>query len=110
MPEETEYGWGGGRHILDSKFSFERNVFADALHFALRIDTNKVPGKLKKAYRMMEEEATAAANPSGFISKSQKRETKESVRRQLDQELRSGKVKGVPLEEVRRKIEGRFES
>src|SRR5438045_3876446 len=35
--EEMEYGWSGGRHVLDAGFSFEHNVFADALHFALRI-------------------------------------------------------------------------
>src|SRR5262245_15747103 len=64
VPEEIEYGWGGGRHVLDGDFSFENNVYADALHFALRIDTNKVPGELKKAYQMMEEEAVAANNPS----------------------------------------------
>ena len=29
---------------------------ADALHFALRIDTNKVPGELKKAYAIMEDD------------------------------------------------------
>src|SRR5438874_993449 len=68
VPEDIEYGWSGGRHILDERFSFENNVFADALFFGLRIDTNKVPGELKTAYAMMEEEAVAASNPSGFIS------------------------------------------
>src|SRR3954453_4935877 len=67
VPEEIEYGWSGGRHVLDANFSFDRNVFADALFFGLRIDTNKVPGDLRKAYQMMEEEAVAAGNPSGFI-------------------------------------------
>ena len=83
--EEVEYGWGGGRHVLDGHFGFEQNVFADALHFALRIDTNKVPGDLKKAYQLMEEEAVAAGNPSGFISKSQKRDVKDVVRRKLEE-------------------------
>jgi hypothetical protein len=50
VPEEEEYGWSGGRHVFDATFSFEHNVFADALHFAIRIDTNKVPGELKKAW------------------------------------------------------------
>src|SRR5687768_18108181 len=42
VPQEEEYGWSGGRHVFDGVFSFEHNVYADALHFALRIDTNKV--------------------------------------------------------------------
>jgi hypothetical protein len=90
VPEEEEYGWCGGRHVLDAQFSFEHNVYADALHFALRIDTNKVPGELKKAWELMEAEAVAAENPSGFISKNQKKDVKESIRKKIEDELRSG--------------------
>jgi hypothetical protein len=99
-PEEIEYGWSAGRHILDANFSFENNVFADCLHFALRIDTNKFPSELKKAYQLMEEEEAASKNPSGFISKMQKRDAKDSVRRKIDEELRAGhfrRSKLVPI-------------
>ena len=97
VPEEVEYGWSGGRHVLDASFSFEHNVFADALHFALRIDTNKVPSELKKAWKIMEEEAAAANNPSGFISKNQKKEVKDSVKRKVDDELRAGRFRRSKL-------------
>src|SRR5687767_14389360 len=97
VPEETEYGWGGGRHVLDGAFGFEHNVFADALHFALRVDTNKVPGDLKKAYQLMEEEAVAATNPSGFISKNQKKDVKDSIRRKVDEEMKSGRFRRSKL-------------
>ena len=60
VSEEVEYGWCGGRHILDRHFTFEHNVYADALHFAMRIDTNRVPSELKHAYQAIEEEALAA--------------------------------------------------
>ena len=97
MPEEVEYGWGGGRHVLDSSFSFEHNVFADAVHFALRIDSNKVPGELKKAYQLMEEEAVAATNPSGFISKNQKKDVKDTIRQKVEEDMRSGKFRRSKL-------------
>src|SRR5687768_13471692 len=97
LPSEIEYGWSGGRHLLDGKFSFEHNVYAEALHFALRIDTNKVPGDLKRAYAMMEEEAVAATNPSGFISKNQKRDVKDVVRQKLDEEIRTGRFRRSKL-------------
>ncbi|HEX8524942.1 MAG TPA: hypothetical protein VF669_22015 [Tepidisphaeraceae bacterium] len=89
-PEEVEYGWSAGRHILDADFSFDNNVFADCLHFALRIDTNKFPGELRKAYQLMEEDAAARKNPSGFISKMQKRDAKDVVSRKIEDELRAG--------------------
>ncbi len=100
VPEPVEYGWCGGRHVLDASFSFAHNVFNDCLFFALRIDTNKVPGELKKAYQLMEEEAAARDNPSGFISKKQKREAKDAVERKIEDELRSGrfrKSKMIPV-------------
>lgn len=98
--EEVEYGWNGGRHIFDGEFSFENNVYADCLFFALRIDTNKVPGVVKKAYTLMEEATVAKGNPSGFISKAQKREVKDTVNQKIEEDLKSGKFrrsKLVPL-------------
>ncbi|HEV2294960.1 MAG TPA: hypothetical protein VGR35_13990 [Tepidisphaeraceae bacterium] len=97
VPDDEEYGWSGGRHVLDGTFSFEQNVFADALHFGLRIDTNKVPAELKKAYTIMEEDAVAATNPSGFISKNQKRDVKDIVKQKLEEDLRSGRFRRSKL-------------
>ncbi len=99
-PEEIEYGWSGGRHIFDSTFSFENNVFADCLHCALRIDTNKLPSELKQAYLIQEEESAAKKNPSGFISKMQKRDARDLVGRKIEDELRAGhfrRSKLVPI-------------
>ncbi len=93
VPEPVEYGWSGARHVLDGAFSFQNNVYNDCLYFALRIDTNKVPGELKKAYQLMEEEAIAKDNPSGFISKKQKKDVKTTITRKVEDELRSGKFR-----------------
>jgi hypothetical protein len=83
--------------VFDGQFSFEHNVYADAVHFALRLDTNKVPGDVKKAWQIMEEEAVAKNNPSGFISKNQKSEVKDTIRRKMDEDLRSGKFRRSKL-------------
>ena len=93
VPEPVEYGWSGARHVLDGDFTFQNNVFNDCLYFALRIDTNKVPGELKKAYQLIEEEAVAKDNPSGFISKKQKKDVKSAITRKVEEELRSGKFR-----------------
>jgi hypothetical protein len=96
-PGEVSYSWSGGRHILDTEFSFDNNVFADALHFALRIDTNQIPPEISKAYRLQEEIAVAKGNPSGFISRKQKKEVRETAQRRIDDELRSGKYRRSKL-------------
>ncbi len=63
----------------------------------LRIDTNKVPSELKKAWQLMEEEAVAKNNPSGFISKNQKRDVKDSINKKMEEDLRSGKFRRSKL-------------
>jgi hypothetical protein len=92
-PQDIEYGFSGGRHIFDDSFSFQNNVFAEALHFALRIDTNKVPPEVIKAYKLIEEDAAAKENPSGFISKRQRQIARETAQRHIEDELRSGKYR-----------------
>jgi hypothetical protein len=99
-PADVEYGWCGGRHVLDGQFDFERNVYNDALSFALRVDTNRVPAELRLAYKILEEEAVATSNPSGFISKKQKKTAKETLSQKLEQELRSGKFRRSKLTPV----------
>lgn len=93
VPPATEYGWVGGRHVLDAEFSFDANVFHDCLHVAMRVDTNKYPPALKEALLLSEEAAAAKGNPSGFISKSQKRQAKDAVAKKVDEELRTGKYR-----------------
>jgi len=100
IPEEVEYGWAGPRHVLDTSFGFEHCVFNDCVHVALRVDTNKVPGELKQAYKSIEEEAIAANNPSGFISKQQKRDLKDQLGRKLDDELRSGRFRRSKISHI----------
>jgi hypothetical protein len=95
--EEAEYGWCAGRHILDNQFTFDNNAYADALHFGLRIDTNKVPSEVSRAYRMIEEEAASRDNPSGFISRKQKRDARDGAAQKIDDDLRSGRFRRSKL-------------
>src|SRR4051794_22073537 len=47
-------GWAGGDHVLDLTFDSGKNIINDALHLAIRIDTDKIPGSLLRAYTQME--------------------------------------------------------
>jgi hypothetical protein len=94
---EIDYGWTAGRHVFDTQFSFEHNVFNDALSFALRVDTNRVPAEIRAAFKIMEEDALAAPNPSGFISNKQKKTVRETLSQKIDDELRTGKYRRSKL-------------
>ncbi|MFN4258551.1 MAG: hypothetical protein ACK4RK_04590 [Gemmataceae bacterium] len=87
----VQVGWSAGDHILDTTFTLEKNIIHDALHFALRVDTQKVPGDLWRAYTHIELEAAAAENPSGRPSMRQKREARAAARERLEQEAADGR-------------------
>ncbi|AWM39447.1 hypothetical protein GobsT_22260 [Gemmata obscuriglobus] len=96
----VETGWTAGEHILDTDFGFEKNIINDTLNFELRVDTEKLPGDLLRAYTAVELKALSKDNPSGFASARQKREAKEIARQRLEQEAKDGryrKRKCVPV-------------
>jgi hypothetical protein len=87
----VEAGWIAGDHILDSEFDLAKNIINDALHFELRIDTQKVPPDLLRAYTQVELQALAAGNPSGRPSSRQKREARQAARDRLENEAGDGR-------------------
>src|SRR5438270_5868135 len=87
----SQAGWLAGDHILDTKFDLAKNLVNDALHFALRIDEQKVPADLLRAYTQVELEALAASNPSGIPSGRQKRQARLTAKERLEDESRDGR-------------------
>ena len=86
-------GWSGGDHVLDLTFDLAKNVVNDALHLAIRIDTDKIPGALLKAYTQIETEALAKLNPSGHPTKAQRQEAKEAARLRAEAEAAAGRFR-----------------
>jgi hypothetical protein len=96
----VEVGWTAGDHILDTKFTLEKNIVNDALHFCLRVDTNKVPSDLLRAYALVELEGLAASNPSGIPSAGQKKQARQAALERLETEAADGRFlrrKAVPI-------------
>lgn len=87
----VEAGWSAGDHILDVQFDLAKNVIADMLQFAMRVDTTKLPSDLLRAYYAIDLAALASQNPSGNASARQKKEAKESSRDRLEEEAKDGR-------------------
>jgi hypothetical protein len=87
----VEAGWIAGDHILDKRFDLAKNIVNDTLQFALRIDAQKIPGDLLRAYTAVELEGLAAGNPSGLPSARQRREARSNAKERLEQEARDGR-------------------
>jgi len=86
-------GWSAGDHVLDLSFDLAKNVINDALHLAIRIDTDKIPGTLLRAYTQIETEALARQNPSGHPTKAQRQEAKEAARIRAETEAADGRFR-----------------
>ncbi len=96
----VSFGWSGGDHVLDVNFDLAKNVLGDALHLAWRIDTDKVPSDLLKAYTRIEVDARAQLNPSGKPTKAQREEAKEAAEARAQAEAADGRyrrMKHFPL-------------
>src|SRR5438132_9090171 len=76
----VEAGWIAGDHILDTRFELAKNIVNDTLQFGLRIDAQKIPGDLLRAYTAVELEGLAAGNPSGLPSGRQRREARSNAK------------------------------
>jgi hypothetical protein len=87
----VEAGWTAGDHILDASFELEKNVVNDALHFCLRVDSQKIPSDLMHAYAAIELKALAETNPSGVPSAGQRKEARQRARERLEEEAADGR-------------------
>ncbi len=89
----VEIGWTAGDHILDTDFQLAKNIINDTLSFELRVDVDKIPGDLLRAYSAVELKALMKHNPSGFPSARQKREAKDIARDRLEREAKDGRYR-----------------
>ena len=92
-PTAYPSGWAGGDHVLDLTIDQGKNVVNDALHLAIRIDTDKIPGSLLRAYTQIEIDARAQTNPSGFATKAQREEAKEAAKARAEAEAADGRFR-----------------
>ncbi len=96
----SQAGWITGDHILDTSFDLAKNVINDGLHVAMRVDEQKLPSDLLRAYYQVELQALTASNPSGNPSGKQKRQAREYAKDRLENEAKDGRYlrrKAIPV-------------
>lgn len=91
--EGVSVGFSGGDHILDLEFKAEKNFLHGCLVFSMRVDTNKVPADLLRAYTQMELQVISADNPSGYPSRKQRQQAKELAKERCRAEAQSGRFR-----------------
>ena len=91
--DQPNVGFLGGAHLLDTCFDLEKNVILDAMHFAIRIDTNAIPSAIRKAWLQMELAALTADDPGSKPSKKQRQEAREAVDARCADEAATGRFR-----------------
>jgi len=92
-PEESLVGFLAGDHLFDQDFELDKNVVDDHLHCGWRIDTNKVPSALRKAWLAIEMAPLLAASEQGRLTKAQRQEAQQAVQARCEEAAKSGKFK-----------------
>lgn len=90
-PEAPNVGFIAGRHLFDLDFDPGKNIVAETLHAALRIDVSRVPGPLRKAWLEIELAALVQQSETGKITRALRKEAQEAVQARCEEELRSGR-------------------
>ncbi len=90
-PPEVQVGWCAGQHVFDETFDHETVGFESSLCFGMRIDTNRVPAELKRAYRAMIEREHASSSPTGYLNRAEKQAVREEVDDRCKRELADGR-------------------
>lgn len=90
---EPKAGFIAGAHLLDTRFSEEKNIIGDAMHFGVRVDSDQIPAAIRNAWLQMELLPLTVDNPSGKSTKSQREEAKELVEARCAEEAATGKFR-----------------
>ncbi len=91
--EQADVGFLAGKHLFDLDFDLEKNVIGDALHCAVRIDTNQIPAAVRKAWLQIELAAFTIDSPSGRPTKAQRQEAKDAVEARCEEESKGGRFR-----------------
>ncbi len=86
--EGSGAGWTAGEHLFDAAFDPERNLFGDRVLAAVRVDSDRVPSDVRRAYllsAMAEEMAAADAD------RQSRRRARDTAQRRCDAEVAEGR-------------------
>lgn len=91
--DNVHIGFLGGDHLFDHEFDLGKNVINDAVHAAVRVDSNQIPSAIRQAWLQIELAGLAKDSPSGRVSKKQRAEAKEAVEERCRAEAATGKYR-----------------
>jgi recombination associated protein RdgC len=90
LPDDTQLGWIGPRHLFETDITAEHIAFGRFAHLALRVDRLRVPANVLKSYVRIEEEAALQAEGRDFLNRTERRKAREAAQIRAEQEAKAG--------------------
>ncbi|MCC7292189.1 MAG: hypothetical protein IT449_09040 [Phycisphaerales bacterium] len=92
----VEFGWIKPTHLFDADFTApQRLEVGRFVHLGLRIDRTAPPPAIVRSYRMMEEASRLADSGKLFLTRSEKKDAKESALARAEEEAKGGAFRRV---------------
>lgn len=99
-PDDTQVGWVGPRHVLETDIEPEHIHFGRFVHLAMRVDRLRPPAAVMRAYVHEEEAAMLAAGGREYLHRKERRRAREAARERAEQEARSGAFRRMSMAPV----------
>lgn len=90
LPDATQSGWVGPRHLFQTDFTAEQITTGPFVHLALRLDQLKPPPAVVRAYRQLEEQTLLENSGREFLSRSERRQARDAAVSRAEAEARQG--------------------
>lgn len=84
--EGSGSGWTAGDHLFDAAFEPERNLFGGDVLAAVRIDSDRVPSEVRRAYLL-----SAMAEEMADADRGSRRRARETALKRCDAEIADGR-------------------
>ncbi|MFH1748034.1 MAG: hypothetical protein ABIG44_13445 [Planctomycetota bacterium] len=107
-PDDTQMGWIGPGHLLETDIVAERVAFGRFAHLAVRIDRLRPPANVLKAYARIEEEAALTASGREYLSRGERQTAREAAKLRAEQETRAGGFRRMNSYPVLIDLEGKY--
>ncbi len=88
--DETQTGWIGPRHVLDTQVLAETITVGQFVQVAMRVDRLSVPANVLRAYAALEEAAALEASGRAQLSRTEQRRARQAAQDRAAKEVRAG--------------------
>jgi len=95
LPDDTQLGWVGPRHVFETEIAAEHVSFGRFAHAGLRVDRLRAPANVLKSYVQIEKEAALQVAGREYLSRGELKNARQRAVDRAEAEARSGSFRRI---------------